>query len=136
MITSDGTDDEKIAPEGLFGYKVPSPALMIDPPSHPVEQDIPAASMDQIDPEDEDFDEQPPEEPEDERIDCETDRIFDHEHVGKTVKALYENRWHIGVVRYYNSHLSELKIDFPDGSSDYIKPGEIGDSEIFLFRFV
>ena len=49
-----------------------------------------------------------------------------------SLKALYENGWHTGLVKYYNSKLGELKIDFTDGSSDYVAPADIDGEEIFL----
>jgi hypothetical protein len=59
-------------------------------------------------------------------------RDFDHEFVGRKIKALYTNGWHTGNVDYFNYELGSLKINFPDGSVDYVKPNEIGNTEIFF----
>ena len=62
--------------------------------------------------------------------------LFDHELVGRNVKSCYENGWFIGNIKYYNTQLSALKVDFQDGTSDYIQLGDIDGIEvIFLYHF-
>ena len=51
---------------------------------------------------------------------------FSHPDVGRNIKALYENGWHIGEVMYYSFTLGEFKIDYPD------YPSDIDDVGIFL----
>ena len=67
-----------------------------------------------------------------ERIDDENSRLFDYENVGRKIKALYDSGWHIGEIKYYNVTLAEYKIDFEDGSVDYISLDEIDGIEILL----
>ena len=69
---------------------------------------------------------------EEEIMDDAKDRLFDHELVGRKVKACYENGWFIGDIMYFNTQLSEFKVDFLDGTSDYIQLEDIDGIEIIL----
>ena len=87
----------------------------------------------------EDFDETPfdietppPLTEDDERIDEESDRDYHHEFVGRDIKAFYHSGWHQGRVDYWNKELQELKVDYPDGTVDYIKISDIDDVEVML----
>ena len=130
LITADGTDDDKITPEGLNDYTIPGPAMYLDAPVDVVPCETPAPA-EAVDDENTDLTDEPEDATIDEREDCSDDRDMEHPSVGRMVKALYDNGWHIGEVKYYNRTLKELKVDFPDGSCDYIAPGDIGDTEVF-----
>ena len=34
--------------------------------------------------------------------------------VGRSIRALYENGWHVGKIAYFNKSLKEYKIDYAD----------------------
>ena len=141
LITADGSEDEKIQPEGLTDYKVPPPLPMPGPLEHP---DIiaPEPALDPLDevPEDELFSMSNEEgldldlEEETERIDEVHDRIFDDSLVGQKIRGHYETGWHIGKIDHFNVKLKEYAISFDDGSSDYIKKEDIDGSEIILIE--
>ena len=128
LITADGSDDDKISPEGVKDYKVPKPVEFIEPPKDPVLDDPPQAESNESVQSTEIYDEEEVEE----RIDDENSRLFDYENVGRKIKALYDSGWHIGEIKYYNVTLAEYKIDFEDGSVDYISLDEIDGIEILL----
>ena len=46
--------------------------------------------------------------------------------VGRSIRALYENGWHVGKIAYFNKSLKECKIDYADRTIDYISQHEIG----------
>ena len=46
--------------------------------------------------------------------------------VGRSIRALYENGWHVRKIAYFNKSLKEYKIDYADQTIDYISPHEIG----------
>ena len=66
--------------------------------------------------------------------DIESDRIFndDFDLVGRKLKALYTNGWFVGNIIYFNTVLKEYKVEFEDGTSDYIEPSDIDNVEIIL----
>ena len=67
-----------------------------------------------------------------ERVDKAEERDFEHKNFGRNIKALYENGWHIGTIKYFCKDLIEYKIDYPDGSTDYISPNDIDGLEVIL----
>ena len=141
LITADGSEDEKIQPEGLTDYKVPPPLPMPGPFEHP-DIGAPEPAIDPLDvvPEDELFSMSKEEsidldlEEESERLDDVHDRIFDDALVGKKIRGHYETGWHIGKIDHFNAKLKEYAISFDDGSSDYIKKEDIDGSEIILIE--
>ena len=52
------------------------------------------------------------------------DRVYD-EHVGRKIKALYENGWEVGEITNFNSVLKEYRVSFTDGSEGYIQITDI-----------
>ena len=60
----------------------------------------------------------------------EGDRMYEWESVGKKFKILYDSGWFVGKVMYYNHALSEYKVDFEDGSVDYVSPEDIDGVEV------
>eukprot|EP00112_Aurelia_sp_Birch-Aquarium-sp1_P017284 Seg3990.4 transcript_id=Seg3990.4/GoldUCD/mRNA.D3Y31 product="hypothetical protein" protein_id=Seg3990.4/GoldUCD/D3Y31 len=48
LITADGSDDDKINPEGLLGYVVP-PSLLFDGSDHAVDCPVPEAAPEPLD---------------------------------------------------------------------------------------
>ena len=67
-----------------------------------------------------------------ERVDKAEERDYKHENIGRNIKALYDNGWHIGSIKYFCKNLNEFKIDYPDGSIDYISPNDIDGFEVIL----
>ena len=99
LITADGSKDDKIAPEGLPNYQVPSPSQYLEPAVQPPESngvefeeppppDTIVANDDNTLPDDQ--------EPR-EHIDREEDCIIDN-FVGRRIKALYENGSFVGEI--------------------------------------
>ena len=66
-----------------------------------------------------------------ERIDAESDRDTADPNVGRSIRALYENGWHVGKIAYFNKSLKEYKIDYADQTIDYISPHEIGGHDVY-----
>ena len=52
--------------------------------------------------------------------------------VGKKLKALYENRWFIVDIMYFNTALEEYKVVYPDGTSDYIRKDDFDSVQIIF----
>ena len=52
--------------------------------------------------------------------------------VGRSIRALYENGWHVGKIAYFNKSLKEYKIDYADQTIDYISPHEIGGHDVYF----
>ena len=130
LITADGSEDEKIKPEGLPNYQVPPPLDFVEPlTTAPVSNTVSgeADTNEEID------DHEEEEEPTDEGVialDREEDRDFSDELVSMKVNVLYEYGWTTGEVEYYNKALQEYKVMFCDGSSDYIPADDIGGEDV------
>ena len=100
LITADGSEDHKISPEGLDGYKVPPP-LLLDPALEPSQGNTTSASdpileeLDRIEPSAEEFEDCVLKE-----VDCledkVEDRIQDHDLKGKKMQVLYDSGWFLG----------------------------------------
>ena len=136
LITADGSEDDKINPEGLPNYSVPPPSLLDPAPeasvgntTSPDDGEL-AEEVGGTEPPDNEFEEaaEPPSDLED-RFE---DRTEDHELKGRKMKALYENGWFHGDVLYFNSKLEEFKVKFSDGSFDYLKIEDIDRIEVVL----
>ena len=131
LITADGSGDEKINPEGLQDYKVPPPTVYLAPPECEIDCETPAPA--ELEPDtqmpipDHQIDDDEPE-----RVDKAEERDYKHENIGRNIKALYDNGWHIGSIKYFCKNLNEFKIDYPDGSIDYISPNDIDGFEVIL----
>ena len=134
LITADGSEDDKVKPEGLHNYKVPPPIDYVEPMvAAPVPNNVPEMTVATDEEETPEVDtEEDNEGPDDEgemQLDNEEDRSFEDEMVGK-VKVLYESGWSVGNVMYYNKALMKYKISFSDGTNDYIPEDEIGSAEV------
>ena len=104
LITADGSDDDKISPEGLPMYKVPPPIDYI-----PATEALPTINQALGDEDEIDFNIHQEEDPEDfdagaDEPDNGGEEFEDHEdhrsdnapYCGRKLKALYENGWHTG----------------------------------------
>ena len=138
LITSDGSDDHLIKPEGLSDYSVPLPSLFIQLSSN--QPEVATAGPAEMPPdveehenvnayENRDADEQ--------LEDSEGDRVYQDEFnlVGRKLKALYNNGWFTGDILYFNTSLNEYKVQFDDGSMDYIEPSDIDNVEIMIVDY-
>ena len=140
MLTADGTDDEKIEPEGLLNYKVIPPLAIPGPVEDPVidipepnEQPEDLVQADELFEPDINLDETELDNlDKSERHDKEEDRTTNHKLIGKEIRGFYETGWHQGKIEYFNKSLDELFVRFEDGSEDYIKPTEIDGLQIVL----
>ena len=54
--------------------------------------------------------------------------------VGRKLKAFYCNGWAVGNIVYFNTALNEYKIEFEDGTSDYIAPSDIDNVEVVVLE--
>jgi hypothetical protein len=61
------------------------------------------------------------------RLDIESDRIYDDDFVGKKLSCRYETGWYMGKIEYFNIKLKEYIVFFDDGSHDCIKKDDIND---------
>ena len=142
LITADGSDDQKIKPEGLPEYTVP-PSLPFIAPDDPFADVIPEplpendeenvdVSVDLSEGNETDLDENVDSEiPED----LEVDRDESHNLVNCRLKVFYgdEGGWFEGKVMWYNKVLDKLRVYYSeDESDDYISPGDIDGTEIIL----
>ena len=59
------------------------------------------------------------------------DRVKNYPLKNAEVKVLYEE-WHFGVITWYNKVLDEYRLEFPDGTGDYIKLDAIDGIECIL----
>ena len=117
LITADGFEDEKIQPEGLKEYKV-QPSIPMEPAQAP-----PVSNF--VDPMDEEnkpnvIEDEVQQEEGDMLEDNIRDQDFTDANVGEKVKALYENGWFIGHIRYFNTVLKKNKVAYLDKTSDYL----------------
>ena len=55
-----------------------------------------------------------------ELVESEENRCDKDELVEREIKALYESRWFIGEIKYFNKKLAKYMVSFTDGSEDYI----------------
>ena len=131
LITADGSDDDKITPEGLPGYIVPPPLPTTSASNH-IDCETPeplAPSPDYI-PEEEDESSMGVEESHGLEVDNENDRDFSHHLVGKQFRVFYENGWFTGTVTWFNKTLDKIRILYEDGTDDYIELDEVDGAEI------
>ena len=67
----------------------------------------------------------------DERVEEENDRVYDHIVVNRKTRALYDNEWHTGgTIKWYNSKFDEYWVFFHDGSDGYIELDNIDGIEM------
>ena len=60
------------------------------------------------------------------------DRDFTDALVEKKVKALYENGWFIGGIKYFNTVLKEYKVAYPVKTSDYLTIDDFDGIQVLL----
>ena len=65
-------------------------------------------------------------------LDDKSDHDFDAELVGTKLRALYENGWFERDIMYLNTNLLEYRVNFSDGSFDYINVEDINGVDIEL----
>ena len=55
--------------------------------------------------------------------------------VGRSIRALYENGWHVGKIGYFNKSLEEYKIDYAVGQTIHYSssPHEIGGHDVVYY---
>ena len=128
LITADCSDDDK----GLVGYAVPPPLQTVsaDDPivQHPTPDDVP----DDVCEIEEEAETVPEVNDDDLEDDKEADRDYSHNLVGRRIRALYNNGWFTGHVKYFNTRMSKLNITFSDDSDDYMRLDEINDTDVQL----
>ena len=132
LISADGSNDAKIAPEDLQNYQVPPPHQYLEPAvelpeSNQVEFEEPPLSDTMVVDENNFLtDDQELHE----RIDREDDCIVDS-FIGWKIKALYENGWFVGKISYYNKLHEEYYVLCED-DKDYISLDDIDGVEVQL----
>ena len=135
LITADGSEDDKITPEGLED-KVPPPSVLdpvLEPPqgNATVENDDLLEELDGFDVASEEVEDGILKE-DDILEDNVEDRSEDHDLKGKKVEILYSNGWFTGNINYFNKNLNEYKVTFTDGTCDYVKFSDIDGIEVKL----
>ena len=79
-----------------------------------------------------------PEETADEDLeaDRDLDRNIEHNLVGRKIKALYDNGgWYTGRITLFNNEMEKLRVEYEDGTEDYIYESDIEVVEIsFIFN--
>ena len=130
-MTADGTNDDKIKPEGLNDYQVP-PMLLLDLVN--AEPFLNGITPVEDEPDEVDFDNEDMMPTDDTSIleDKAEDREYDNLFVGWCVRGLYENGWVDGVVIYYNKSLAEYVIHYSDGSREFLKDKDFDDMQRFF----
>ena len=133
LMTADGTDDDRVQPEGLADYKLPPPLLLLDPATaQPSTNTVTPADKE---PDDVDYDDQdmvPSDDTVEPLEDNEADRELNHPWVGRRVRGLYENGWFEGEIKYFNKVLQEYIIHFSDGSRDFVKEDNFNETDLYF----
>ena len=63
-------------------------------------------------------------------VDYEQDRDITHHFVGKEFRVCYDYDWFTGVATWFDVTMAKLRLEFDDGSDDYIAFDEINGIEI------
>ena len=152
LLTADGSDDDKIKPEGMPNYVVPPPLSIpagddpfasIVPPAEPIPDDnmivgdIPIDVVEEqlVVDNNEDNGEQETTDELGMGMDSEEDRDYEHNLVGGTTKIFYDElgEWFEGKVTWLNRKMDKLRIYFAeDESDDYLKETGINGMDIVL----
>lgn len=127
LITADGSEDDKISPEGLTNYVVPPP-LPIHVEIDPVIP-TPAAELQDVDEDTSELEEL--ETIPDKRVELAVDRTSDHPLVNRTGSVCYDD-WHDGTITWYNTKLDECRVLFADKSEDYLKLDDFNGVDVIL----
>ena len=67
------------------------------------------------------------------RVDEELDRIYKHPLKNRRIKILYQ-QWAIGRISWYNKKLDEYRVEFEDGTEDYINLDDVNGAEMILLE--
>ncbi len=67
--------------------------------------------------------------PTDKHVDREEYREFDS-YTGREIKAMYENRWFSGIIKYFKKFLKKHLVVHNDDSDDYVSPNNIDGIEV------
>ena len=130
LITADGSEDNKICPEGLTDYVVPPPL----PVNVSIEMEpfipVPAEDVPDVDVSD-DMDELDDIETSEERIDLAANRTINHVLVNRTVNVYYDE-WYTGTTTWYNTKLDECRVLYADKSEDYLKLDDFTGVDVIL----
>ena len=59
------------------------------------------------------------------------DRLFHHALESRHVKIMYD-KWHIGIITWYNSKLDKYRVVVDDKSEDYISIDDINEADTVL----
>lgn len=140
LITADGSEDDKITPEGLPSYRVPPPIDYI-PAAEALPVSNEAIGEDVEDTEatvateateeiEDDNGNDAPVDDGDEWEDDEDDRLFYAPYCGRQMKVLYESGWYIGEVMYFNDNFQKYYVKHNDDFHDYIAEDEIDMVEV------
>ena len=114
-------------PEGLANYQVPPPNRYLEPAiSFPLSNGVESAKEPPVESVNHDFYEMI-----NPLIDLEKDRTYDM-YTGRKIKALYENGWFTGTIKYYNKLLHEYNVVYSDDTGDYISIQYIDSVEVQL----
>ena len=144
LMTADGSDDDKVSPEGLPKYKIPPPSIADASANLPASNEVEPAEDGEAEEagegeEDEEGEEVLVEEidnPESSDIleleDKECDRSYDDECIGREVRALYENGWFNGEIMYFNTVLVKYMVKYADSSTDLVGIEDFDDSTMIM----
>ena len=58
--------------------------------------------------------------------------VEDRELCGRNIRALYEDGWHSGGITWFNTVLGRYRVEYEDGSDDYVEDGDIDNINIIL----
>lgn len=136
LITADGSEDDKICPEGLPNYQVPPPLEFLpattmrpEPNSAIGTDDGKAPTMKDVI---EEMEDETPNDAGDEFEDHEDDRTYSAPYCRRKLRALYETGWHEGRIDYYNENLCKYHVAFEDSSEDYIGEDDIDMVDVII----
>ena len=134
LITADGSEDDKIAPEGLTNYVVPPPLpIQVAVEIEPLVPAPAAEPEDRIETEVDDELEVDETTVLEERIDLQVDRVYKHPLVNRNVTVFYDE-WHVGTITWYNKKLDECRVFYEvDNSEDYLKLDDFNGVDVILF---
>ena len=66
-------------------------------------------------------------------VDDVKDKVYKHPLKNRKLKVLYQN-WHVGTITWYNKVLDEYRIEYEDGTDDYINLDDADGIEIILLE--
>ena len=144
LMAADGSDDDKVSPEGLPNYKIPPPSMADASASLPTSNEIEPAEDEETEGAGEEVENEEGDEvlvderdnPDSSDIleleDKESDRSYDDECIGREVRALYENGWFTGEILYFNTVLVKYLVKYEDSSTDLVGIEDFDDSTMIM----